>query len=106
MKKTIFILLIIFTSLVAQDDFEQWLKEQDASFSGAANEEAAALAAISKDFENYAAEQEKKIQDYKDEVEKKWGTFKFSSKKVYVDYDEDLNAWGKYDYRIGLHCLH
>jgi len=48
MKKTIFILLIIFTSLVAQDDFEQWLKEQDASLSGAANEEAAALAAISK----------------------------------------------------------
>jgi len=39
MKKTIFILLIIFTSLVAQDDLEQWLKEQDASFSGAANEE-------------------------------------------------------------------
>ena len=106
MKKTIFILVIIFTSLVAQDDFEQWLKEQDASLSGAANEEVAALAAISKDFENYAAEQEKKIQDYKDEVEKKWGTFKFSSKKVYVDYNEDLNAWGKYDYRIGLHCLH
>ena len=52
MKKTIFILLIIFTSLVAQDDFEQWLKEQDAILSGAANKEAAALAAISKEFEN------------------------------------------------------
>ena len=94
MKKTIFILLIIFTSLVAQDDFEQWLKEQDASLSGAANEEAAALAAISKEFENYAAEQEKLFQDFKDEVEKKWGTFKFSSKKVYVDYDIDLDARG------------
>ena len=101
MKKTIFILLIIFTSLVAQDDFEQWLKEQDASLSGAANEEAAALAAISKEFENYAAEQEKLFQDFKDDVEKKWGTFKFSSKKVYVDYDEDLDARGSIDFEKG-----
>ena len=101
MKKTIFILLIIFTSLVAQDDFEQWLKEQDASLSGAANEEAAALAAISKEFENYAAEQEKLFQDFKDEVEKKWATFKFSSKKVYVDYDEDLDARGSIDFEKG-----
>ena len=101
MKKTIFILLIIFTSLVAQDDFEQWLKEQDASLSGAANEEAAALAAISKEFENYAAEQEKLFQDFKDDVEKKWGTFKFSSKKVYVDYDIDLDARGSIDFEKG-----
>ena len=101
MKKTIFILLIIFTSLVAQDDFEQWLKEQDASLSGAANEEAAALAAISKEFENYAAEQEKLFQDFKDDVEKKWGTFKFSSKKVYVDYDQDLDARGSIDFEKG-----
>ena len=101
MKKTIFILLIIFTSLVAQDDFEQWLKEQDASLSGAANEEAAALAAISKEFENYAAEQDKLFQSFKDEVEKKWGTFKFSSKKVYVDYDQDLDARGSIDFEKG-----
>ena len=101
MKKTIFILLIIFTSLVAQDDFEQWLKEQDASLSGAANEEAAALAATSKEFENYAAEQEKIFQNYKDEVEKKWGTFKFSSKKVYVDYDQDLDSRGTIDFEKG-----
>ena len=101
MKKTIFILLIIFTSLVAQDDFEQWLKEQDASLSGAANEETAALAAISKEFENYAAEQEKIFQNYKDEVEKKWGTFKFSSKKVYVDYDQDLDSRGSIDFEKG-----
>jgi len=101
MKKTIFILLIIFTSLVAQDDFEQWLKEQDASLSGAANEEAAALAATSKEFENYAAEQEKIFQNYKDEVEKKWGTFKFSSKKVYVDYDQDLDSRGSIDFEKG-----
>ena len=101
MKNTIFILLIIFTSLVAQDDFEQWLKEQDASLSGAANEEAAALAAISKEFENYAAEQEKIFQNYKDEVEKKWGTFKFSSKKVYVDYDQDLDSRGSIDFEKG-----
>jgi membrane-bound lytic murein transglycosylase C len=101
MKKTIFILLIIFTSLVAQDDYEQWLKEQDASFSGVAREETAALAAISKEFDNYAVEQDKLFQSFKDEVEKKWDSFRFSGKKVYVDYDQDLDARGSIDFEKG-----
>jgi membrane-bound lytic murein transglycosylase C len=101
MKKTIFILLIIFTSLAAQDDYEQWLKEQDASFSGVAHEEMAALVAISKEFDNYAVEQDKLFQSFKDEVEKKWDSFRFSGKKVYVDYDDDLDARGSIDFEKG-----
>jgi hypothetical protein len=101
MKKTIFILLIIFTSLAAQDDYEQWLKEQDASFSGVAHEETAALVAISKEFDNYAVEQDKLFQSFKDEVEKKWDSFRFSGKKVYVDYDDDLDARGSIDFEKG-----
>ena len=76
MKKTIFILLIIFTSLVAQDDFIQWKKEQEGMLDNLAKEEADELESISREFEVYAAEQEKLFQDFKDEVEKKWGTFK------------------------------
>ena len=41
---------------------------------------------------NYVRNQEKLYQDFKDAVEEKWGSFRFSTKKVYVDYDEDLNA--------------
>ena len=101
MKKTIFILLIIFTSLVAQDDFIQWKKEQEGMLDNLAKEEADELESISREFEVYAAEQEKLFQDFKDEVEKKWGTFKFSSKKIYVDYDQDLNARGSIDFEKG-----
>ena len=58
------------------------------------------------EFDEYMVKQARLFQTFKDDVEKKWGEFKFSSNKIYVDYDEDLNARGKYDYRIGLHCLH
>ena len=71
LRITYFILLAI-TPVFAQDDYDQWLKEQDASFSGVAREETAALAAISKEFDNYAVEQGKLFQSFKDEVEKKW----------------------------------
>ena len=32
---------------------------------------------------------------------KKWDTFKFSSKNVYVHYDENLNARGSVDFKKG-----
>ena len=46
LRITYFILLAI-TPVFAQDDYDQWLKEQDARFSGVAREETVALAAIS-----------------------------------------------------------
>ncbi len=100
LRITYFILLAI-TPVFAQDDYDQWLKEQDASFSGVAREETAALAAISKEFDNYAVEQDKLFQSFKDEVEKKWDSFRFSGKKVYVDYDDDLDARGSIDFEKG-----
>ena len=59
-----YLILLAITPVFAQDDYDQWLKEQDASLSGAADEEAAALAAISKEFDSYAAEQDKLFQSF------------------------------------------
>jgi membrane-bound lytic murein transglycosylase C len=96
-----YLILLAITPVFAQDDYDQWLKEQDASLSGLAREETAALAAISKEFDNYAVEQDKLFQSFKDEVEKKWDSFRFSGKKVYVDYDDDLDARGSIDFEKG-----
>jgi membrane-bound lytic murein transglycosylase C len=87
--------------LIAQDDFDQWQKQQEETLDNMAEEETKKLESISREFEVYAADQEKLFQDFKDEVEKKWGTFKFSSKKIYVDYDQDLNARGSIDFEKG-----
>jgi len=100
LRITYFILLAI-TPIFSQDDYNQWLKEQDASFSGVNREETVALAAISKEFDNYAVEQDKLFQSFKDEVEKKWDSFRFSGKKVYVNYDDDLDARGSIDFEKG-----
>jgi membrane-bound lytic murein transglycosylase C len=101
MNNYIITFLIATITLIAQDDFDQWQKQQEETLDNMAEEETKKLESISREFEVYAADQEKLFQDFKDEVEKKWGTFKFSSKKIYVDYDQDLNARGSIDFEKG-----
>ena len=93
----------VFLSFVAgQTEYEQWLKDQKAGLDSMAAAENAYMASVSKEFDNYVVEQEQLYQDFKDEVEKKWDGFKFSSSKTYVDYDNDLNARASVDFQKGL----
>ena len=85
-----------------QDDYEAWLKKQQSGFNTLVEEENTYMEAITKEFDDYQAEQERLYQNFKDEVEKKWDEFKFSSKKTYVDYDGDLNARGSIDFENGV----
>ena len=93
LKIHIFITFMIIPILLfAQDDYEKYLQEQDAALSRIVEDENEYLENITQEFTNYVRNQEKLYQDFKDAVEEKWGSFRFSTKKVYVDYDEDLNA--------------
>jgi membrane-bound lytic murein transglycosylase C len=93
----------VFLSFVAgQTEYEQWLKDQKSGLDSMAAAENAYMASVSKEFDNYVVEQEQLYQDFKDEVEKKWDGFKFSSSKTYVDYDNDLNARASVDFQKGL----
>ena len=93
LKIHIFITFMIIPILLfAQDDYEKYLREQDAALSRIVEDENEYLENITQEFTNYVRNQEKLYQDFKDAVEEKWGSFRFSTKKVYVDYDEDLNA--------------
>ena len=101
MKKIIFI-FIAFSISSGQDDYEEWLKNQQSGFDALVEQENTYMEEITKEFDEYKAEQERLFQDFKDEVEKKWDEFKFSGKKTYVDYDEDLNARGSIDFENGV----
>ena len=93
----------VFLSFVAgQTEYEKWLKDQKSGLDSMAAAENAYMASVSKEFDNYVVEQEQLYQDFKDEVEKKWDGFKFSSSKTYVDYDNDLNARASVDFQKGL----
>ena len=101
MKKIIFIFIVLSISS-AQDDYEEWLKNQQSRFDTLVEQENTYMEEITKEFDEYKAEQERLFQDFKDEVEKKWDEFKFSGKKTYVNYDDDLNARGSIDFENGV----
>lgn len=93
--------LFDYSFIYSQDDFEKFLKQQTTDFEDMATAEVKELAAISKEFDAYTAEQERLYQNFKDEVEKKWDEFRFSTNKTYVDYDDDLSARASIDFDKG-----
>ena len=101
-KSSFVIIFIVFSMAYGQDDYEKWLKDQQSAFNTLVEEENTYMEAITKEFDDYQAEQERLYQNFKDEVEKKWDEFKSSSKKTYVDYDGDLNARGSIDFENGV----
>ena len=103
-KKHIFKIFLVFMisyPAVGQDDFENWLKNQEADLTEISEGEVKALAAITKEFETYSQEQDRLYNAFKKSVEEKWDSFRFSSQKEFVDYDEDLSARGSIDFEKG-----
>ena len=102
LNKLTYISFVFLSFVSGQTQYEQWLKDQKAGLNSMAAAENAYMASVTKEFDNYIVEQEQLYQDFKDEVEKKWDAFKFSSSKTYVDYDNDLNARASVDFEKGL----
>jgi membrane-bound lytic murein transglycosylase C len=102
LNKLTYISFVFLSFVSGQTDFEKYQKDQKAGLASMAAAENAYMASVSKEFDNYIVEQEQLYQDFKDEVEKKWDAFKFSSSKTYVDYDNDLNARASVDFEKGL----
>lgn len=96
-----FLVFMISYPAVGQDDFEKWLKNQEADLTEISEGEVKALAAITKEFETYSEEQDRLYNAFKKSVEEKWDSFRFSSQKEFVDYDEDLSARGSIDFEKG-----
>ena len=93
--------LFIANLTIAQDEFEKWRIQEEENLSNLSENETERLIAITKEFDKYAEEQDRLFSEFKDEVEKKWDAFRFSSKKIYVDYDDDLSSRGTIDFENG-----
>ena len=103
-KKHIFkivMILMALSPLAGQDEFEKWLRQQEDELTEVSEDEVKALAAITKEFEKYSEEQDRLFNAFKKSVEKKWDSFRFSSQKEFVDYDEDLSSRGSIDFEKG-----
>ena len=93
--------LFDYNLIYSQAEYEQWLKEQQKGLETMAEGENNYLAAITQEFDDYLVEQERLYQNFKDEVEKKWDEFRYSSKWTYVDYDKDLDSRASVDFEKG-----
>ena len=76
-------------------------QESEADLTEISEGEVKALATITKEFETYSEEQDRLYNAFKKSVEEKWDSFRFSSQKEFVDYDEDLSARGSIDFEKG-----
>ena len=102
MFKHIYLFVFIMGSfLFGQNDYEKWLKEQEAELIEMASKENEYLESVTVEFEGYVNQQEEYYKIFKDAVEKKWDSFRYSSNKTYVEYDENLNSRGSVDFEKG-----
>ena len=101
MFKRVSHILFLSSVLFSQTEYELWLKDQQTGLNAMAAAENDYMESVTQEFESYVIEQEQLFQSFRDEVEKKWDEFRFSSNKTYVDYDEDLNARGSINFEKG-----
>lgn len=109
MKTKFVLFLFIISSLVIQfgiaqdNEFEKFKKEQE---QGVQKEEEAFLqykAEVTKQYNDYVAEQERLFKEYTGQIEKKWGkkNVQTSTKKEYVAYDDAFSSRKKIDFESG-----
>ena len=88
--------------LIGQEDYESWLKEQQEALLQMSESQNRYLESISNQYDDFIAEENRLYENFKSAVENKWDEFKSSSSKIYVDYDNDLNARGSIDFENGV----
>lgn len=86
-----------------QKEFDKFKKEQAA---GIANEESSFQnykAEVTKQYDDYKAEQDRLMKEYTGQIEKKWGIKKVSvsTKKEYVSYNASFTSRSKIDFEKG-----
>jgi len=98
--------LALVETLISQDSFEEFLRQQQQAqqqaFEDEANEFQNYVAEVTAQYDAYEQQQAREFEEFKKAVEEKWHEFKYPSKKVYVDYDEDLDSRASVDFENGV----
>ena len=98
---TIASLLVIILPVMAQDDFEKWVQQQNLSFSEMISEQNQSLDSVTQEFDRYEEDQNQQFEDFQAAIEQKWEVFKSSSPQKMVSYDDDLNSRSSVDFEKG-----
>ncbi len=87
---------IIFFSfpLFAQQDFEDFLKQQQQDFDHYKK-------SIAEEYADYEKAEKAAFEKFKKDIELKWNQFRGSTTKTYVSYDDDLQSRAAVDYENG-----
>ncbi len=89
----------------SQKSFKEFQKKQQQAQQQAFEDEISDfqnyVAEVTAQYDAYEQQQAKEFEEFKEAVEEKWHEFKYPSKKVYVDYDEDLDSRASVDFENG-----
>ncbi|MBW7888854.1 MAG: DUF3393 domain-containing protein [Bacteroidetes bacterium] len=87
----------------AQSEFEKFKKEQQAGIQAEADSFKQYKAEVTKEYDNWVAEQERLFKEYVSQIEKVWGTknTKTSTQKEYVAYDNNFSSRKSVDFEKG-----
>lgn len=99
MKITLLFMLI--STLIAQDDFETFKREQEQAVKQLAREFADYKEEVTREYEDYVQQEQAAFEDFKSQIEQKWQEFKAPTKKTWVDYGADLNSRVEADFENG-----
>jgi membrane-bound lytic murein transglycosylase C len=106
--KIVTAVVFLITFAAAQDtsqtsDYERFLKEQVQGVQQQEETFRQYSAAVTKQFDEYNAEQERMLKEYNGQIDKKWGTKKrkTSTKEEYVSYDPNFSSRRSIDFENG-----
>ncbi|MEW5799593.1 MAG: murein transglycosylase domain-containing protein [Bacteroidota bacterium] len=106
----LYFILVILCSVYAiaqdqkeRDEFEKFKKEQEQGVQKEEESFQQYKAEVTKQYNDYVAEQERLFKEYTGQIEKKWGrkNVQTSTKKEYVAYDEAFSSRKKIDFESG-----
>ena len=98
----IFLSVLINPSLLfSQQNYQDWLKDQQNDLQAFNFSQNNYNTDTTRAYQNYIDQQKLEFQNYKNQIEQKWDTFRGNTKNRYVDYDKDLNARGSVDFENG-----
>lgn len=87
----IFVFLMFVVALIAQSDFDEFMKAEQAKEETFVQKEKQAIA-------NYYSQQDSLFIQYKEQIEKLWGEFDESKPKEWVSYNSDFTAKSKVNF--------
>ena len=95
------IILTASLNAIAQNDFEDFVQQQQDEFDASVAEADAAVFSSLQDYDSYIEEQERLFNEFRDEMMREWGSFRERTKKNWVEYQNGGKVRWDVDFETG-----